>query len=338
MRRSTARLARSQVLLAELEFPYSQVYIHRTRLPFIHLDNVLDFAKVDRDGRVDGFIAVYLPDELTVLFLENGELRNAVGYREGGRIVLPIAQALQHIRAEQERGELVYASALSQQLAWMYQSCAEPAAARFVDVEQPEQLTEVLRHEVFSGVLELIVDGNVSYLQFENGDYVDGCFAHARVDENVEDYIKRMLHPDPEGHLPRVRAAVFRHTTEIPEQASPKLVETYRVVFWALAEQADAVASGSGTKQAIKYRDRIKTTHPALEAIGQPMDQEPAAVVTTPSGLTSALSEWTRQFLEQVEIVAPGTASEALAGATREHRFVLQKNGFYDDLPWKVSW
>ncbi len=338
MRRSTARLARSQVLLAELEFPLVEVHIHRTRLPFIHLDNLLDYAKIDRDGQVDGYITVYLPDELTVLFMEGGELRTAVGYQEGGRVVLPISTALRHIRDHMERGELAFATAPLEQLAWMYQSCAEPATARFVDAGQPEQLLPALRHEVFSGVLELIVNGNVSYLQFEVGEFVHGYFTNMRDGENVEEFVQRNLDPDPEGRLPRVSAKVFKHTTSVPEQASSKFVETYRTVFWGLVDRADAVASGGARKQAIKYRDLVKTMYPSLEAIGQPLDQDPVSVVATPKQLTAALSEWARQFLEQIEIVAPGVAAETLAGATKDHRFVLQKHGFFDGLPWKVSW
>ncbi len=338
MRRSTARLARSQVLLAELEFPQVEVHIHRTRLPFIHLDNLLAYAKIDRDGQVDGYITVYLPDELTVLFMEGGELRTAVGYREGGRTILPIPTALQHIRDHLERGELAFATAPREQLAWMYQSCAEPATARFIDAAQPDQLLPVLRHEVFSGVLELIINGSVSYLQFEVGEFVRGYFTNMRDGENVDEFVTRVLNPDPEGRLPRVSAGVFKHTTTVPEQASPKFVEAYRAVFWGLVERADAVASGGALKQAVKYRDLVKTVHPSLVAIGQPLDQDPVSVVATPKQLTSALSEWARQFLEQIEIVAPGVAAEALAEATKDHRFVLQKNGFFDDLPWKVSW
>jgi len=29
---------------------------------------------------------------------------------------------------------------------------------------------------------------------------------------------------------------------------------------------------------------------------------------------------------------------KVLRGATREHRYVLQSAGFYDALPWSVTW
>ena len=66
MRASTARLTNSPVRLADLQFPQVNRLIHRTRLAFIHLDNLLAYAKRDRDGRIDGYIAAHLPDKLQI--------------------------------------------------------------------------------------------------------------------------------------------------------------------------------------------------------------------------------------------------------------------------------
>ena len=68
MRASTARLTNSPVRLADLQFPQVNRLIHRTRLAFIHLDNLLAYAKRDRDGRIDGYLAAHLPDECALLF------------------------------------------------------------------------------------------------------------------------------------------------------------------------------------------------------------------------------------------------------------------------------
>ena len=51
MRSSTAQLVDTPVRLADLRFPATQVHVHRTRLAYIHLDNLLHFGKIDRDGR-----------------------------------------------------------------------------------------------------------------------------------------------------------------------------------------------------------------------------------------------------------------------------------------------
>jgi hypothetical protein len=61
-------------------------------------------------------------------------------------------------------------------------------------------------------------------------------------------------------------------------------------------------------------------------------------LVATPAAITSALVSWCRSLLEQLEIIAPGIAPKVLKEGTREQRFVLQKAGFYGELPWAVRW
>ena len=119
MRASTARLMNSPVRLADLTFPQVNRLIHRTRLAFIHLDNLLAFAKRDRDGRVDGYITAYLPEECLLLFFRKGEAVNAASLHTSGREVVTITEALKRMRAEVERGELAYCAAPMEQLAWM---------------------------------------------------------------------------------------------------------------------------------------------------------------------------------------------------------------------------
>src|ERR1700694_3430484 len=105
MRASTARLTNSPVRLADLEFPQVNRLIHRTRLAFVHFDNLLAFAKRDRDGRVDGYIAAYLPDECVLLFFRKGEAVNAASLHTAGRQVITIRESLKRMRAEGERGD-----------------------------------------------------------------------------------------------------------------------------------------------------------------------------------------------------------------------------------------
>src|SRR5438128_10224500 len=137
MRASTARLMNSPVRLAELMCPQVNRLVHRTRLAFIHMDNLLAFAKRDRDGRVDGYITAYLPDECLLLFFRKGEAVNAASLHTSGRQVVTISDALKRMRAEVERGELAYSAAPMEQLAWMYQSCASTVELRTVDPSQP---------------------------------------------------------------------------------------------------------------------------------------------------------------------------------------------------------
>src|SRR5258708_3440602 len=152
MRASTARLMNSPVRLAALTFPQVSRLIHRTRLAFIHLDNLLAFAKRDRDGRVDGYITAHLPDECLLLLFRKGEAMNAASLHTSGRHVVTITEALKRMRSEVERGDLSYSAAPMEQLAWMYQSCAVPVQPRVVDATNPETLFPTLQHEKVTGV------------------------------------------------------------------------------------------------------------------------------------------------------------------------------------------
>src|SRR6184192_2375550 len=176
MRASTARLMNSPVRLADLTFPQVNRLIHRTRLGFIHLDNLLAFAKRDRDGRVDGYITAYLPDECVLLLFRKGEAVNAASLHTAGRQVVTITEALKRMRAEVERGELTYCAAPLEQLAWMYQSCAVPLQARPLDPSQPGAFFDAFTRDQVTGVLELISDGRVSYARFQDGRFVDGYY------------------------------------------------------------------------------------------------------------------------------------------------------------------
>src|SRR5438105_10486431 len=164
MRASTARLTNSPVRLADLQFPQVNRLIHRTRLAFIHLDNLLAYAKRDRDGRIDGYLAAHLPDECVLLFFRKGEAVNAASLHTAGRQVFTITEALKRMRGEVERGDLAYCAAPMEQLAWMYAACAGAYAPRRIDVNQPEQFFPIVHQDKVTVVLELVPNGPLSHL------------------------------------------------------------------------------------------------------------------------------------------------------------------------------
>jgi len=338
MRQSTALLPQTQVRLTDIAFPFNQVHIHRTRLAFIHLDNLLHFAKIDRDGRLDGFIVAYLPDQVVLLLTRRGDVITAVSLTETGRQVVPIARALRDIREEIERGELAYYDAPMEQLAWMYASCAAPAKRRLVDDRDPTKLFPVLFHELFTGVLELISDGRVSYFKFQDGKFVSGYYCGKPEGMPVPKYVESLFQPAAEGTPPVINAAVFAPATDIPEQAPPAMIETYRDLFWRITQAAEREIPGEVVKRAYKFRDSLASAHQPLPVLGTPLDREPTPLVTTAEQLTAALADWTLKLLEQLEIMSPGIAASVLKDATKEHRFMLQKSGYYGKLPWTVTW
>lgn len=338
MRHSSAILSHTTVRLGELRFPAGRVHIARTRLAYIHLDNLLHFAKIDRDGRIDGYIVAYLPDEVALLFLQRGEVTTAAAFTESGRQVLPIASVLKRMREEMERGEIAYVEAPLAQLAWMYESCVGEPVPRPIVANDPSRLFQALQHERYSGILELISDGRVNYFRLEDGRYATGFFSDKPDGMPIPKYVEGLFAPHADGDRPSLAACSFAARADIPSQAAPPLIECYRDVYRRIVESAEHRVTGEGQGRATKIRDSLVATHVALIALATPADRDPQPLVATPEELTAALADWTHQLLEQLEIIAPGVAVEVLADATREQRFMLQKAGYFSRLPWQVTW
>ena len=338
MRASTARLTNSPVRLADLRFPQVDRLIHRTRLAFIHLDNLLAFAKRDREGRVDGYLCAHVPDGCLLLFLRKGEAVNAAALDAAGREVITIAEALRRMRAEVERGDLTYCAAPMEQLAWMYQSCAAPLAPRLVDPGQPAALFPVLKQEKVSGVLEFISNGRVSYVRLDDGKFVSGYFCEKPDDVPVPRYFESLFNLGPDGSDPAISANVFPYVADLPAQAPHALINTYRELYWRIVDAVEQEFPGEGKRRAQRLSTQHQRQHKALGSIDVPRGTDIPDAVVRPDELAQALAAWGKELLDSVEIMMPGTAVKVLRGATREHRYVLQSAGFYDALPWSVTW
>ena len=338
MRASTARLTNSPVRLADLQFPQVTRLIHRTRLAFIHLDNLLAYAKRDRDGRIDGYLAAHLPDECVLLFFRKGEAVNAASLHTAGRQVLTITEALKRMRGEVERGDLAYCVAPMEQLAWMYAACAGAYEPRRIDVNQPEKFFPLLQQEKVTGVLELISNGRVSYLKFDQGKYLSGHFCDKPENVPPARYLESLFDPGPGDTTPAMSAGTFPAADDLPAQAATALVNTYRELYWRIVDAVEREFPGEAKRRAQKVTAAIVDTHQALALLSVPRGSDTPDAVVRPEELSTALTDWALQLLEGAEVMMPGTALKVLKDATREHRYVLQAAGFYGKLPWRVQW
>src|SRR5213596_1313028 len=338
MRASTARLTNSPVRLADLQFPQVNRLIHRTRLAFIHLENLLAYAKRDRDGRIDGYLAAHLPDECVLLLLRKGEAVNAASLSTAGRQVITITEALKRMRSEVERGDLEYCAAPMEQLAWMYGACAGGYQSRAIDVNRHERFFPLLQQEKVSGVLELISNGRVSYLKFDQGRYLSGHFCDKPDNVPPARYLESLFDPGPDGAAPAMCAGTFPAADELPAQAATALVNKYRELYWRIVDGVEREFPGEARRRAQKVTAAIVDTHQALALLSVPRGTDTPDGVVRPEELSSALTDWALQLLEGAEVMMPGTALKVLKDATREHRYVLQAAGFYGRLPWRVTW
>src|SRR5437016_1573228 len=146
------------------------------------------------------------------------------------------------------------------------------------------------------------------------------------------------FHPGADRQTPVLTAAQFPYVADLPQQAPNALINTYRELYWRIVDEVDKEFPGEAKRRASRVCAGIVGTHRALSLLSVPRGADTPDAVVQPDELSSALTDWSLQLLEGVEVVMPGTAPKILREATKEHRYVLQAAGFYTGLPWQVAW
>jgi len=338
MRASTAVLTDTSIRLWDLVFPRDRVLLGRTRAAYVALDSLIAFSKKDRDGKVDAYLAAYLPDEVVLLFFLDGDLVNAAIVTPAGRSTIAFAEALRRIEAESERGEIAFHEASPDLLAALYASCSHPPLRERLESRTPEAVFKTLFERRWSGLLELISNGRVNYLTVKDGRYASGYFADRRPDEPPMSYVARLFTSVPPEPLPTVVAKLYDAPAPLPHQAPPAMITMFRHYVWDLSDLIEREAPGEGAKRAERVRQRLLAAHPVLACVGGARDAAAADPVVEPLALADGVAAWTRDLLAEVEVLAPASAPRLVRLSGREHRFALNAVGFFEKLPWRVQW
>ncbi len=338
MKISGTRLLHSAIRLSDVAFPASDTLLARTRLIYLHLDNLLSFAKRDRDGKVDAFFLGYLPDELITLYFRQGELVTATGMGAAHRGVLPLAEAVRRLKADPERAEAAYCAAPLVQLELMYQACAAPAEPWVVDSRHPERIFPRVAEESYTGALEIISNGRVNYLQFDHGKFISGFFYARPESTPLPAYIEGLFQPDADGVMPALSVSGVPPTAGLPVQVLPSQVRMYRELWVRISEAIESELPGDGLRRVDRVTTRFLAVRPSLEDLLPSNGGDPAMVATPAARITADLAAWTGALLTEVEVVSPGAGPRILQDATRDQRHLLQAAGFYAHFPWSLTW
>ena len=338
MRASSALLGDTGVRLWEIVFPSGQPLLARTRVPYVDVDGLIAFSTRDRDGKVDAYLAAFLPDEVALLYFLGGDVVNATMLTPVGRFAVPIAQALHHIQAEAERSEIAFHRAPREQLAAMYATCTQPALDPPLEARSAEAVFRALFEQKFSGTLELISNGRVNYVQVREGRFAGGHFSDQRPDEAPGPYLARLFTSVSPAPLPKVVARAYPGLADVPLQATPALVAMYRAYFWGLTDLVEQEYKGEGVKRAERVRQRLIPQLPVLQAFGGLRGVDASDPLTEPAVLSEALAGWTRDLLGELEVINPGCAPRMVRDAARDNRFALNAVGFFERLPWRILW
>lgn len=320
-------------IVAGLRFPCERVLLARTRLAYVHLRNLLSDAKRDRSARLSGYVAVWLPEEFVLLFLQHGEVANATIMDARGWRAVAIASALEQIPAEPEYGEICFHEAENDQLAAMFvaQTSASDVWPPKLVLTDQNALLQFLRSIMFDGAVEIVADGAVNYLLFRAG-AIDKAYLSAGGTGSTEERIAALFASGAVEHADVRRWPII---PPLPVQAPAALIQAYRDLSNALVQRLVAHGREGAPAIAEQARKNLLKTHPELDsfAIGRKPSREP---IDDASRITAAVASWLKEFMWAAADHVGEPPESLLKELTWERRHMFQSAGFYDKIPWKV--
>jgi hypothetical protein len=320
--------------IAALRYPHERVLLPRTRLAYVHLHNLLTDAKRDRAARVFGYVAIWLPEELVLLYLQEGELVNATVHDGRRREAVPIAEALTKVPSAPEYGEITFCEADDEQLACMYftqVAAAEPWPAE-LEPTDPKLLFPYLMSTTYDGVVEITVDGHVNYLILRNGS-VERAFLSVGGKEPLVDRVQQLFARDGRPGRPSVHR--WPVPPPIPVQAPHALIQAYRELTKGLVKRLLEAGKESASDIAEHAREGLVAKHPALQEFALVgVQRDPVADVQS---LTAAIVAWVTEIVWAGVDLETHSPEAILRDLTWERRHMLQSAGFFDRLPWKLT-
>jgi hypothetical protein len=319
-------------IVAGLRFPHSRVMLPRTRLAYVHLRNLLTDAKRDRSARVSGYVAVWLPEEFVVLYMQRGEVVNATITDKNGSRAIAIASALERIPAEPEYGEICFQEADAEQLASMFmaQTMAPDPWPGDLNYTDPAVLFPFLMSIMFNGMVEIVTDGSVNYLVFHAG-AVERAFLSFPATGSIVERVAKLF-------APGTKVEGFRRWPSVeplPVQAPKELVQAYRDLTNGLVQRLVASGRDSAPAVAEHARQHLIKDHPDLDcfSIGKKPPREPIADTQR---ITAAVAAWLKDIMWAAADHDGMPPETLLKELTWERRHMFQSAGFYERLPWKV--
>jgi hypothetical protein len=321
--------------VAGLRYPHTRVLLPRTRLAYVHLRNLLTDAKRDRSARVSGYVAIWLPEEFLVLYLQKGELVNAAVHDGKNFAAIAINAAIEKVPAEPEYGEICFHEADDEQLACMFASQTCPSIAWPLELRpsDPASLFPYLMSTTFDGVVEIAADGEVNYLVFRDGT-VQTAYVAASGSDSMVDRVRRLFERDRRAlHLAVKR---WGPPDPLPVQAPTALVQAYRDLATSLVLRLVAEGRESAPVIAEHARQNLLSAHPSLDGFSF-NGRAPRAVVANAEAVTNAVAALMNEVLWTASSQEGIGPEQLLRELTYERRHLFQSSGLFDRLSWKLT-
>ncbi|HEY6219569.1 MAG TPA: hypothetical protein VIV65_05905 [Gemmatimonadaceae bacterium] len=323
-------------------FPHSRVLLPRTRLAYVHLRNLLTDAKRDRAARISGYVAIWLPEEMIVLYMQHGELVNATIHDKAGSRAVSIARALERVPAEPEYGEITFAGGDDELLDCMFAS-QTLGAVNFpasLAVSDPTVLFPYLSANMFDGLIEVLWNDSANYLVFANGEVERSYLAgdahghgHHHGTHATGDQVARLFGHARSGEL-RVRR--WGSIPQLGTQAPPALVQAYKDLASNLVGTLVSQGRTSAPAIAEHARQALLEDYPVLDGLALSDRPAKSDMVVDTETLTMGIAAWVREVMWTAVDHDGMPPEQLIKDLTWERRHMFQSAGLYEQIPWKV--
>ena len=321
--------------LANLRFPFDRVLLHRTKLAYVHLPHLLTDAKRDRSARVFGYVAIWLPEELVMLYLQEGEVVNTTRATPDRREAAAIAEALAAIPVEPELGEICFHECSDEQLACMFASLTTPPEPWPAELSpaDPAALFPYLMSTTFDGTIEVSLGGVINYLIVRDGE-VERAFLYGKSSATPAEAVEKLF---SEPRITPISVKRWPVPPALPVQASPGLIRAYRELAVSVVRELAAHGQESAPLLAEQARQKLVVTHSALQhfTVGERPMRDPSEDADL---VTTAVAVWLSELIWAGMDQGRLTPEKLLRDVTRERRHLFQSAGFFDRLPWEIEW
>ena len=325
-------------------FPYERAPLGRTRLRYVDLDAVLTDGKAERASKAPGFVLLFYGEEIEVIFVVDGEPVTAVGISERRRSEIPLAAVKRRAAAEREWADVAYFLAPEPQLRAMYATaCHAPnLPTEELEVAHPGEIFTKARESEYSGVIEFAEKNRkVHYMVFMEGLPVHAFFADqrrasdVRADESLSTRLERLFQP---ARVEGMLATGYPGVARLSGQAPTALVDVYAdLIAAAVSATSEATGRATALQCFADALDGLRERQPALRSyhLAETGRLEGESVAPV-KDLTDAVAALLFDGLTRADNAGAPSPAATLEQITRDNRFLLQANGFFDRFPWPV--
>jgi len=316
-----------------MKFPRGRPLLENARLEFLNLENVLSASKRERAHRISGYISIFYPDTVELIFLKEGEPFNAARISQTERSIVPINEVVE--KAKKATSGVLSEYATDETLVnLMISSIILKPRKEDIDLTrlQPKIFIDKLKSTQFNGFIWVRAGIEESFIYFEEGDikgiYVAGSAKKLEETEAVNFLMK-----------PKINIAIFDHVEELTiVQATPAQVSMYCKIFSSLLKN---YALPVGETVVLKTFELAKSTvereFPFIEQFKiEPDLTISGTVVVDPKLCAQGMARWFDMIYESFSTFL-GKESEVIAKKVlNDYRFALKSLHFFDYSKLKI--